>query len=159
MEKKQQKGVDFTGVCAVFLCHDGEGNFIMNRRSIKARDECGKWDIGGGGLKFGEKIEDCLVREIKEEYCADIIEYEFLGYRDLHREHDGNATHWIALDFIVHINRSQVAIGDPEKIDEIKWFSLDNIPPDDERHSQAPHFWQLYLPKISAALSRIQQTV
>lgn len=152
------KGIDYPGICVVFLCHDGRGNIVMNRRSINTRDEHGKWDIGGGGLKLGEKIEDCLAREIKEEYCADIIHHEFMGYRDVHRTHDSKPTHWIALDFLVHINRSQVAIGDPHKMDEIAWFSLDNLPPDEERHSQAPHFWELYEPQISAALTKVLQS-
>lgn len=146
------KGRDYIGVGAMFFCHDGQGNFLMNRRSANARDEHGKWDIGGGGLKFGETIESCLAREIKEEYCANIIQHDFLGYRDVHRVHQGQPTHWIALDFIVHVNREQVALGDPFKIDEIRWFSLDNVPPDSERHSQAPHFWRIYEKKINAAL-------
>ena len=156
MPNKLIKGIDHIGVCIVFLCHDGQGNLVMNRRSINARDEHGTWDIGGGGLRFGETAEQCLAREIKEEYCADIEKYDFLGYRDVHREHEGKSTHWIALDFIVQIDRSQVAIGDPEKMDEIAWFSLENLPPDNERHSQAPDFWQRYLQKLSSALENIK---
>lgn len=157
MKQKPLKGIDFTGICAVFLCHDGQGNFVMNRRSINARDEHGKWDIGGGGLKFGETIEDCLTREIKEEYCTDIISHDFLGYRDVHRVHNDRPTHWIALDFLVHVDRSQVAIGDPVAMDEVAWFTLQSIPPDSDRHSQAPAFWNKYISQISAVLSRISQ--
>jgi ADP-ribose pyrophosphatase YjhB (NUDIX family) len=47
---------------------------------MNCRDEQGMWDGGGGGLKFGEKIEDAVVREIKEEYCATPKKIEFLGY-------------------------------------------------------------------------------
>jgi len=34
--------------------------------------------------------------EIKEEYCTDVLGFDFLGYRDVHREHNGKKTHWIA---------------------------------------------------------------
>lgn len=157
MTEKPIKGIHFTGISVVFLCHDGNGNIVMNRRSINARDEHGKWDIGGGGLKFGETIEACLAREIKEEYCADIIHYEFLGYRDVHRIHEGKPTHWIALDFIVQLDPSAVAIGDPIKMDEIAWFTLDSLPSDTERHSQAPAFWNKYIEKIMTAAGKREQ--
>jgi len=157
--KQQQlkKGKHYTGVCVIFLCHDGQGNFVMHRRSAQARDEHGKWDIGGGGLAFGEKIEDCLTREIKEEYCTDVISHDFLGYRDVHRTHDGHTTHWIALDFLVQIDRSQVAIGDPEKMDDIAWFRLDTMPAPEDQHSQLPAALQQYASQLSSALTAIQQ--
>lgn len=53
-----KRGIDYIGNSVVYFCHDGKGNFVMAKRSANARDEHGKWDIGGGGLEFGEKVED-----------------------------------------------------------------------------------------------------
>jgi len=61
-----QKGTDFVGVTISFYCHDGAGRFLMARRSANCRDEHGRWDIGGGGLEFGESVEETLKKEIKE---------------------------------------------------------------------------------------------
>jgi 8-oxo-dGTP diphosphatase len=58
----------------------------------------------------------------KEEYCADVLEYEFLGYRDVHREHEGNRIHWLALDFKVLVDPAQVKNGEPHKFDAVEWF-------------------------------------
>lgn len=80
-----KKGINCIAVSIVYFCHDGKGNFIMVRRSKNARDERGRWDIGGGGLEFNETAEEGLKREIKEEYATDIINYEFLGFRDVLR--------------------------------------------------------------------------
>ncbi len=34
-----KKGEDFTGVTIVYFCHDGNGNFLMKKRSANCRDE------------------------------------------------------------------------------------------------------------------------
>lgn len=139
-----KKGVDYTGVTVVFCCHDGNGRFIMAKRSNKSRDEAGKWDIGGGGLKFGEPVEEALYREIKEEYCTDVIDFSYLGFRDVHRTHLGKNTHWIALDFLAQINPEQVAIGEPQKLMKLDWFTFQNKPDTQSSHSQLPVFWENY---------------
>lgn len=81
-------------------------------------------------------------KEIKEEYCAEVLNYEFLGYRDVFRSQNGAKTHWLALDFKVLVNRELVANGEPHKFDEIKWFTLDNLL--NNLHSQLPVFFQKY---------------
>ncbi|MDO8429141.1 MAG: NUDIX hydrolase [Candidatus Daviesbacteria bacterium] len=141
-----KKGVDYTGVCVVYFCHDGKGNFLMAKRSSKARDEQGVWDIGGGGVELGDRVEDTLRKEIKEEYCTDVLEFEFLGFRDLHRVSNGHKTHWIALDFKVLVDPKKVKIGEPEKFDDIGWFKIDQLP--ENTHSQFPVFLNNYGEKL-----------
>ena len=137
-----KKGVDYTGVCVVFYCHDGQGKVLMHKRSNKCRDEHGCWDTGGGGAEFGEKILDSVRREIVEEYGAEPIEIEHLGYRDVHREHKGEQTHWIALDFKVLVDPLRVKNAEPEKIQELGWFTMDSIP--NPIHSQLGTFFENY---------------
>ncbi|MEI6480052.1 MAG: NUDIX domain-containing protein [bacterium] len=137
-----KKGIDCIGNCVVYFCHDGQGNYVLNKRSINSRDEQGAWDCGGGGIEVGDSVIDTIKKEIKEEYCADVLDYEFLGYRDVHREHNSKKTHWIALDFKVLLDREQVKNGEPHKFDEIGWFSLDNLPK--PLHSQFPFALEKY---------------
>lgn len=137
-----KKGQEYIGVAVVYLCHDGKGNILLNKRSTNCRDEHGMWDPGGGGLEFGDTIEDTLRKEIKEEYCTDVLEHEFLGYRDVHREHEGKKTHWIALDFKVLVERDKVRNGEPDKFDAVEWFTLSKLP--SPLHSQFPNFLNLY---------------
>jgi len=137
-----KKGEDYTGVCIIYFCHDGNGKFVMAKRNANARDEHGRWDIGGGGLEFGDYVVDTLKKEIKEEYCTEVLDYEFLGYRDVHRTHKGRKTHWVALDFKVRIDPAKVNLGEPNKFDKIGWFTLDTIPKNP--HSQFPEFLKLY---------------
>jgi 8-oxo-dGTP pyrophosphatase MutT (NUDIX family) len=143
-----QKGVDFVGISVVYFCHDGKGNFVMAKRSKNCRDEQGRWDIGAGGLEYGDTAEETLRKEIKEEYCADVLSFEFMGYRDVRREQNGQVTYWLALDFKVLVNPDQVKIGEPHKFDEIKWWALNNLPKDEQMHSQLPFFLDKYKDKL-----------
>ena len=139
-------GVDFVGVAVVGFCHDGNGKVIMAKRSENCRDEQGRWDIGGGALEFGQRVEDCLKKEIAEEYCTEIIDYSFLGYRDVHREHAGKKTHWIVLDFKVQVNKEKAKNGEPHKFDDFGWFDIDNMP--EPVISTMPYFLKLYKDKL-----------
>lgn len=147
-----KKGEDYTGITIVYLCHDGRGNILLNKRSTNCRDEHGTWDPGGGGLKFKDTVTNTLQKEIKEEYCTNILEYEFLGYRDVHRTHERKNTHWIALDFKVFVDKNQVQNGEPHKFDEIGWFKLDKLP--NPLHSQFPHFLEKYKNKLQTTMSK-----
>ena len=141
-----KKGVDYIGNCVVFFCHDGNGKFLMSKRSINCRDEHGTWDPGGGGIELNQSVEGAIRAEIKEEYCTDALEIEFLGFRDVHREHEGKKTHWIALDFKVLVDPAKVKNGEPHKLEEIGWFELGELPTN--LHSQFPYFLQKYKDKL-----------
>lgn len=121
-------GIDYTGISTPFYCHDGKGNFVLHKRSAKCRDEHGKWDMGGGQLKFGELPEDGVLREVREEYdCEGVIDAQLPAY-GLVREHDGLRTHWLAVPFIIRVDPARVKLNEPEFIDEIGWFRLDALP-------------------------------
>jgi len=141
-----EKGVDFIGITVVYFCHDGMGSFLMSKRKDTCRDEHGTWDPGGGALEFGITVEENLRKEIKEEYCTDVLNYEFLGYRDVHRIHNGARTHWIALDFKVLVDKTKVKNGEPHKLEKINWFTIDNLPK--PLHSQFPNFLKLYKSRL-----------
>lgn len=131
-----KKGEDYIGVTASFFCHDGEGNYVLQKRSTNCRDEHGRWDCGGGGVELGDTIEQTLRKEIREEYGVEVGDVEFLGVRDVHREHEGRKTHWVSIDHRVLVDRSKVHNGEPHKFEEIGWFTLDELP--EPLHSMLP---------------------
>jgi 8-oxo-dGTP diphosphatase len=142
-----QKGIDHIGVAVVYFCHDGKGNILFNKRGESSRDEQGTWDIGGGAMEFGDTATQTLKKEIKEEYLTDVLDYEFLGYRDVHREHGGKSSHWIALDFKVLVDREKAKNGEPDKLDAVEWFTLKTLPV--PLFSQLPAFFEKYKDKLS----------
>jgi len=123
-----KKGIDYTGVAVVFYCHDGNDSYVMNKRNNKCRDEKGVWDFGGGALDVGEGLDDCVKREVSEEYGTRPMNLEFLGFSEEFRKHENMPTHWIIFWYKVLVNRDEVINNEPEKHDEIGWFTLDNLP-------------------------------
>ncbi len=131
MESKEinfKKGVDFIGVNCAFYCHDGKGNILFHKRGAKCRDEQGTWDCGGGSMEFGETFEDAVRREVKEEYGTEPLKIEYIFTGNVLREHKGQPTHWIKNVHWVLVDPEKVRIGEPDKIEEIGWFTLDNLP-------------------------------
>ncbi len=142
MNENLKKGTDYIGVGVVFFCHDGNGKFLMGKRSVNTRDEHGRWDFGAGGVEFGHTLDDTLRKEIREEYCTDVLDYKFIGYMDVHREHEGKPTHWISFAFKVLVDPEKVRVGEPDMCDELGWFTLDSLP--DNLHSQFPKLLEPY---------------
>jgi len=137
-----KKGEDYTGVTVSFYCHDGKGNYIFHKRSEKCRDEHRKWDCGGGGLKFNEKLNDAVNREVEEEFGTKPLDIKFMGVDEVFREHEGNPTHWIAFRYRVLVDREKVINNEPVKHEELIWCTLDNLPT--PLHSQIPHELEEY---------------
>lgn len=120
-------GIDFIGVSVSFFCHD-DNYFLLHKRSNKCRDEKGRWDFGGGQLEFGERLESAVLREVKEEYGVGGVIEKQLPAHSLLREENGIRTHWLIITFIVKVDRKKVVNNDPEKIAELGWFKLNNLP-------------------------------
>ncbi|OIP57987.1 MAG: RNA pyrophosphohydrolase [Candidatus Levybacteria bacterium CG_4_10_14_0_2_um_filter_36_16] len=121
-------GIDYVGVTISFYCNDGKGKFLFHKRSKNCRDEVGRWDCGGGQLEFGEDPIDGVLREVREEYgCKGIIQ-EQLPAHSIIRFQNKIKTHWLAIPFFIKVNPKDVKNNEPNKIDEIKWFRLNNLP-------------------------------
>jgi 8-oxo-dGTP diphosphatase len=142
-----KKGVDYIGVTCVFYCHDGKGNFVLHKRSQNCKDEQGNWDVGGGSLEHGEEWEEAVKREIKEEYCVDVLDLKFAGATNVLRQNGKEKTHWIALIFLVQVDPKKVKIGEPTKMDDIGWFTPPNWP--QHLHSCVEKHFKLVKPLLS----------
>ena len=145
-----KKGIDYPGVSIVFMCHDGAGNFLLHKRSEQCRDEHGRWDCGGGGLDLGRGVLETLHTELEEEFNGKILDYTFLGYRDARREDAGINRHWVALDFLVRVDRENIRNNEPHKFEELGWFKWGEFP--EPRHSQFPPFFEKHERKIRKLL-------
>ena len=121
-------GLDYIGISTSFICHDGEGWFLLGKRSKNCRDEHGTWEFGGGKLEFGATLEENVLRELKEEYgCNGVID-QSLPATTLFRAVGDEKTHWITFPFFVRVSREEARLNEPESMDEIGWFRLHELP-------------------------------
>lgn len=57
---------------------DEKGRVLMLKRSNYTKKYSGEWDLPGGHVRVGEKLEDGLIREVKEETGLDITDFKFV---------------------------------------------------------------------------------
>lgn len=130
---RKHKGKSFVGVSTAVAIFDQKGRLFMAQRSSNTRDEHGKWDVCGGGLKWNVTVEDNIRREMNEEFAVESNQpLHFLGFREAFRtDQHGDKTHWVCLDHIIILTDSEakrVCINEPENFDDSGWFDLDNLP-------------------------------
>lgn len=121
-------GFDYIGITTPFYCNDGTGRFLLHKRSNNCRDEVGNWDPGSGKHEFGSTVHENVLKEVLEEYGVNGVIQEQLPPHDIFRIFEGVKTHWIALPFFVLVDPKEARIGEPHKMDEIGWFTLDELP-------------------------------
>jgi 8-oxo-dGTP diphosphatase len=92
----------------------------------KRAPEAGCWSIVGGKLDFLENLEQCAVREAREEAGVDIELIRLLCVTD-HLLPDENQ-HWVAPAYLGRIVKGEARNCEPDKTHELKWFALGSVP-------------------------------
>lgn len=121
------KGIDYIGVSAGVMLVNDKGQIFLAQRGPKTKNERGCWENPGGGVEFGEKLEDAAKREVMEEYGAEIeILKQFPAEDHLI---PAEKQHWVATTFLAKFKNGSVPkIMEPEKCSNIGWFNLNNLP-------------------------------
>ena len=103
-----------------------DSKFLVIKRAKGV--EIGSWEIPGGRVDPGEKVEDALIREIEEETGFKVSIKEFLGWGQgigcLHEK--GTSTHRFILYFSCVIVSGEQRI-DPKAASEHKWVTIDEF--------------------------------
>ena len=73
---------------------------------------------------MGEAIDECLIREIKEEICTEPLEYEHLGHMEKFRNLDGIDTHWLGFYYKCLVDPTKVKLDNEEECDKTVWASF-----------------------------------
>ena len=100
---------------------DGGGRVLVLKRSGKSREFPGKWDLPGGKINAGEKIDIALMREIREETCLDVVPGTVIG-----KSESGTRLHRI-IHLFVTIKEWHGDINLSREHDEYRWLDIDSI--------------------------------
>lgn len=118
--------VDYIGTGVAAVIRDKKGRVLLQKRGRLAKNEVGCWKLPGGTIEWGEKAEEALRREIKEELGVEIKIDKFLFCLDDILAQEGQ--HWLVPFYLCQINKGSPQNLEPGKIDEIKWVPLDKLP-------------------------------
>lgn len=115
-----------------------DGKILLTRQEMPTKRN---WSLPGGKPQFGETIEHCLVREIREETGLDVKLGDLLYVCDRFRRLNGHVIH---MTFLVEKVGGQIRSGrhiqqDGEVIDDVKMVSVDELP----AHGFSRKFYQL----------------
>ena len=93
---------------------------ILLMRSHKWRD---KYVIPGGHIELGERMEDALRREIREETGLEIHDIEFVGYTEfVFDDAFWKRRHFIFFDYACRTGSSEVRLND--EAEDYVWVPL-----------------------------------
>ncbi len=120
-----KKGVDFIGVGVGAIIVGKDNKLFLSQRGKDTRNEHGAWEFPGGGVEFGDTLEETLKREMREEYGIEISVGELLDVCNhiIPKEHQ----HWVSPTYICTIKKGTPVICEPEKCSAIGWFNLEEI--------------------------------
>jgi 8-oxo-dGTP diphosphatase len=99
-----------------------DGKILLIRR--KNEPFKGKWALPGGFVEYGEKVEDAVIREVKEETGLKTKIKEIFGiYSDPNRDPRG---HTVTIVFLLDIITGKLNAEDDA--DSVKFFNLNKLP-------------------------------
>lgn len=111
------------GVGAVILNEQKEILLVLRNRN----PEKDTWCIPGGKVDPYEKLEDCVIREIKEEVDLEVEVKELLCTSETIRPE--NNEHWVSAIYVVAVKSGEARNMEPGgAIGDLKWFPLNQLP-------------------------------
>ena len=106
------------------LLIDNHGRVLLTLR--KRPPEAGCWSIVGGKVDLLETLEQCAIREAREEVGVEISLRSLLCVTD----HclPGENQHWVSPAYLGQILSGEATNCEPAKTHEVRWFDLDGLP-------------------------------
>lgn len=116
------KKIIFPGVLGLAI--NKEGKYLLTRRHEPGNSRIHKkWQLPGGGLEFGESVEQVLAREMEEELRLSVrILYSYPIVKTHVYDHKEKKVEVLLLCYLIDIGGQTPVIGDPET-GEFGWFS------------------------------------
>lgn len=115
--------VPLVGVAAAIF--DDAGRVLLVQRGQPPRQ--GQWGLPGGLLDLGERLEDGVRREVREECGIDIEVVELVAaFEPIQRDDDGRVEyHYVVLDYWAHHRSGEAVAADDAAA--VAWATQDGL--------------------------------
>jgi 8-oxo-dGTP diphosphatase len=100
-----------------------DGKVLLGKR--KGSHGAGTYSFPGGALDYGETLEACLRREVKEECGLEIENLKFVCISD---ELDHMPKHFINIVFRADWKSGEPTIMEPDKSENWDWYPFEHLP-------------------------------
>ncbi|MDA3840118.1 MAG: NUDIX domain-containing protein [Patescibacteria group bacterium] len=107
------------GVGAVII--NGNKTLLAKRKGSHAS---GYYGSVGGHLEYGEDLTIAVKREAMEELGVEIGNIKFVSCANIIK----HGKHYLDVSFVAEIISGEPKICEPDKIESIGWYSLDDLP-------------------------------
>jgi len=104
-------------VTAAILIKDKKILIAKRKSSDKLAN---KWEFPGGTVEDGETPEQCLQREMKEEFCIDVCVSEFFGESLYQYSHE-------SIKLLAYLTQWQGGVMESKAHDDFCWISVNEL--------------------------------
>lgn len=106
------------------------GAVILNSENKVLICRSTEWDakyiIPGGHIEAGEKLEEALIREVKEETALEIYEIKLLSLKEsVYSKSFDQKKHFIFIDYLCRTDSAEIELND--EFDAYEWISLTEL--------------------------------
>ena len=109
---------------AVYLILFKEDKILLSRR-FNTDWMNGKYSLISGHLDGNETVSQAVIREAFEEAKITVKKEDLIPATVIHRKSDKE---YVEFFFVAKNWIGEPEIGEPDKCDDLSWFSLDNLP-------------------------------
>ena len=106
------------------LLVDEHGRVLLTLRKLPPKAGC--WSIVGGKLDYLETLQECAVRETREEVGLDVSIEALVCVTDhlLPQE----SQHWVSPAYLGRVLGGEAKNCEPQKTSQVRWFALADLP-------------------------------